>query len=135
MTKYDSTRNDFSAVLNRLKEVLAMPKTTVTRDSAIQRFEFTLDLAWKTTKIFLEEFRGIRCASPKGCFREAFTQGLIDHDPFWLDLVDLRNDTVHTYKEELAESVFAQLSRAVEYFDLLQKTLEKSASEWSNGAT
>lgn len=124
MTKYEATKADFAAALTRLKEVLALQKTTVTRDSAIQRFEFTLDLAWKTTKAFLEEFRGIRCTSPKGCFKEAFTQGLIDHDPFWLDLVDLRNDTVHTYKEELAESVFAQLPRAVEYFNRLLLQLE-----------
>lgn len=128
MTKYESSKSDFASVLARLKEVLAVPKTAITRDSAIQRFEFTLDLAWKTTKTFLEDSRGIRCASPKGCFREAFAQGLIEHDPFWLDLVDLRNDTVHTYKEELAEAVFAQLSRAVEYFDLLLISLEKESA-------
>lgn len=126
MTKYEALKNDFSSAFTRLNEVLAMPKNTVTRDSAIQRFEFTLDLAWKTTKVFLEEFRGIRCASPKGCFKEAFTQGIIEHDTFWLDLVDLRNDTVHTYKEELAESVFAQLPRAVEYFNALLKQFEKN---------
>lgn len=125
MTKYEASKGDFHSALTRLKEVLALQKTNVTRDSAIQRFEFTLDLAWKTTKTFLEEFRGIRCASPKGCFKEAFAQGLVEHDPFWLDLVDLRNDTVHTYKEELAESVFVQLPRAVEYFDTLLLALEK----------
>ncbi|MBI4600135.1 nucleotidyltransferase substrate binding protein [Candidatus Uhrbacteria bacterium] len=124
MTKYEATKNDFATALARLKEVLALPKTAITRDSAIQRFEFTLDLAWKTTKTFLEEYRGIRCASPKNCFKEAFQQGLIDHDPFWLDLVDLRNDTVYTYKEELAESVFRQLPRALEYFDKLFAQLE-----------
>lgn len=125
MTKYEALKNDFSSALTRLKEVLAMPKDTVTRDSAIQRFEFTLDLAWKTTKEFLEKFRGVRCASPKGCFKEAFAQGIIEHDPFWLDLVDLRNDTVHTYKEELAERVFSQLPRAVEYFNALFVKFDK----------
>lgn len=125
MTKYESSKSDFVSALMRLKEVLAIPKTAVTRDSAIQRFEFTLDLAWKTTKTFLEDSRGIRCASPKGCFKVAFAQGLIEHDPFWLDLVDLRNDTVHTYKEELAESVFAQLPRSVEYFDRLTSCAQR----------
>lgn len=128
MTKYEASKGDFSSALTRLKEVLALPKTNITRDSAIQRFEFTLDLAWKTTKTFLEEFRGIRCTSPKGCFKEAFAQRIIDHDPYWLDLVDLRNDTVHTYKEELAESVFVQLPRAVEYFDRLLFVLENDKS-------
>ena len=124
MTKYTAIRKDFSTALTRLKEVLAMEKTSVTRDSAIQRFEFTLDLAWKAVKTFLEESRGIRCTSPKECFKEAFQQKLIDHDPFWLDLVDLRNETVHTYKEELAESVFGKLPRAAEYFEILLKNLQ-----------
>lgn len=127
MTKYDAVKNDFVSALGRLKEVLLIPKTAITRDSAIQRFEFTLDLAWKTAKVFLEEFRGIRCSSPKGCFKEAFQQGIIEHDPFWLDLVDLRNDTVHTYKEELADAVFEKLPRAVEYFDTLLVRIEKES--------
>lgn len=126
MTKYDATSADFSAALLRLKEVLAMEKTTVTRDSAIQRFEFTLDLAWKTIKAFLEEYRGIRCTSPKGCLKDAFLERIIEHDEFWLELVDLRNDTVHTYKEELAESVFQKLPKAAQYFDKLIERLTNS---------
>lgn len=125
MTKYASCKADFSTALSRLKEVLALQKTAVIRDSAIQRFEFTLDLAWKTIKTFLEEFRGIRCTSPKGCIKDAFRERIIDHDEFWLTLVDLRNDAVHTYKEELAESVFQQLPKAVEYFDQLLERFER----------
>lgn len=119
MTKYNAQKNDFEKALTRLKEALAADKTDMTRDSAIQRFEFTMDLAWKTVKTFLEEYRGVRCVSPKECLREGFQNGLIDNDPFWLELVDIRNETVHTYKEEMAEEVYAQLPRAAEYFERL----------------
>lgn len=124
MSKYDLVRDDFIKVLARLEESLAQPKTDITCDSSIQRFEFTLDLAWKTVKTYLEEYRGVRCTSPKGCFREAFQEGLIDNDPFWLELVDLRNETVHTYQEALAERVYGQLAKAAEYFNRLADRLK-----------
>ena len=71
MTKFESVAGQFEQALRRMDEVLRMPKTDVVRDSAIQRFEFALDLAWKAVKAFLEEKEGIRCTSPKECFREA----------------------------------------------------------------
>ncbi len=125
MTKYNAVKTDFTTALLRLKEVLVLEKTSVIRDSAIQRFEFTLDLAWKTLKAFLEEYRGIRCTSPKGCLKEAFLQRVIEHDEFWLELIDLRNDTVHTYKEELAENVFKKLPNAVQYFENLLRHMDE----------
>lgn len=115
MTKYEAVRQDFESALTRLREVLAIEKTSITRDSAIQRFEFTVDLAWKTIKTYLEEKKGVRCTSPKGCIQDAFQNGIIVYDEYWLEMIDLRNETSHTYKEALAEEVFAQLPKAAEY--------------------
>lgn len=125
MTKFDAVRQDFINALTRLKEVLAMEKTSVTRDSAIQRFEFTIDLAWKMMKVCLEEKKGVICTSPKGCIQDAFQNGMIAYDEYWLELIDLRNETSHTYKEALAEEVFGQLPKAAEYCEmLLEKMME-----------
>lgn len=125
MTKFESQMIDFEKALNRLKEALATPKNDLIRDSAIQRFEFTLDLAWKTLKSYLEDYRGVRCVSPKECLREGFQNSIIENDPYWLELVDLRNETVHTYKEEVAERVYGNLSRAVGYFEALLNKLSQ----------
>ena len=57
--------------VDRLAEVVAMPKPEVVRDSAIKRFEITFDMSWKTLKAFLQERYGVNVASPK----EAFAQG------------------------------------------------------------
>ena len=109
MTKFESVAVQFEQALKRMDEALRMPKTDIVRDSAIQRFEFALDLAWKAVKAFLEEKEGIRCASPKECFRDAYRYGLIEYSDDWLQFVDMRNETVHTYNQDLAEKIFLEL--------------------------
>lgn len=81
-------------------------------------------MTWKLVKTCLEEKYGVVCHSPKECFREAYRQKMLAYDEFWLELVDMRNETSHTYKEDIAESVFRRLPKAAEYVGLLVKTIE-----------
>lgn len=125
MTKLEVTIGQFEKAAGRLKEVLDLPETDVIRDSAIQRFEFTLDISWKMLKILLEEEKGIICASPKECFREAYRQGIIGYDEDWIKFVDMRNETVHTYNEDIAKRIYDQLPNALSHFEELLKVVRK----------
>lgn len=125
MSKLEAIIKQFEKALKRLDEVLQEPKTSIIRDSAIQRFEFSLDLAWKSVKAFLEERKGIICSSPKDCFREAYHQNLIEYDNVWIEYVDMRNETVHTYKEEVAEKIYAELPETLNNLNHLLKALKK----------
>ena len=127
MTKFTSLLPDFKQALKRLEEVMAVPKTDIVRDSAIERFESCFDLSWKTLKAYLEEAHNVSCVSPKTCFREAYNKNLIkEYDTFWLQLADLRNQTVHTYKMAVAEEVYSQLPKALEHFTQLVKAMEEA---------
>ncbi|MDO9399417.1 MAG: HI0074 family nucleotidyltransferase substrate-binding subunit [bacterium] len=120
MEKLEAIIKQFEKALIRFTEVLDVPESDIVRDSAIQRFEFTLDLSWKMVKAFLEENNGIICRSPKECFREAYQQGIIKYSDDWMNFVDMRNETVHTYKEEIAEEVYSKLPDVLKHFkDLL----------------
>lgn len=77
-------------------------------------------------KAFLEDKKGIICVSPKECFREAYRQGIIDYDEEWIKFVDMRNETVHTYNEEIAEKIYAQLSNALKHFEGLLDAIRKN---------
>lgn len=112
MTKARSLRTDFARTITRLDEALALPKDSIVRDSAIQRFEISFELCWKFLKAYLEEEHYAVCTSPRTCFRSAFMHGVIDNDPFWIDLTVLRNYTVHTYNEQLADYVYSRLAKA-----------------------
>lgn len=125
MSKFESILIDFEQSVNRLQEVLEQPKNEFIRDSAIKRFEIVFDLSWKTLKAFLEEEHNVRCVSPKSCFREAYNKNIITaYDPFWLELANLRNYTVHTYRKAVAEKVYDALPKALTHLETLQKTLK-----------
>ena len=124
MTKLQATIKEFNEAVEELKAVLEKPKDEFMRDSAIKRFELAFDLSWKAIKAYLEE-QGVFCASPVGCFKEAYRQGLIEFDAGWLELTKTRNKTVHTYDEKLAEEVYAELPKALESFDVLCSVFAK----------
>ena len=127
MTAFESLLPDLEKIIKKLEEVLNNPKNDVVRDSAIKRFEICFDLTWKTLKAYLEEKHNVQCFSPKTCFREAYNKEVLkDYDSFWLDLADLRNETAHTYKEPVAEKVYALLPKALEHFKLLLDKLKQN---------
>ncbi|MDP2950949.1 MAG: HI0074 family nucleotidyltransferase substrate-binding subunit [bacterium] len=124
MSKTQSLLIDFEKALSHFAEVLQKEKTDIVRDSAIKRFEFVFDLAWKALKAYLDEERGIICHSPKTCFKEAFQSGIIEHEEFWLKVTDDRNYTAHTYKEVFAEKIYSNLPNALLNFQELFKALK-----------
>lgn len=105
----------FAQAVERLTESLVLPKNDVVRDSAIKRFEIAFDLAWKSLKAFLED-QGIACASPRACFREAFRQNLIVDETIWLEMIEMRNETAHTYNVATAERIFNDLPAVLKSF-------------------
>lgn len=126
MTKFESIFLAMQNAVKRLREVLEQPKNDFMRDSAIKRFEFCFDLSWKTLKAYLEENHNVQCLSPKTCFREAYNKSIIsEYDNFWLKLADLRNESVHTYNQELAEKLYMALPEALVKFESLLENLKK----------
>jgi nucleotidyltransferase substrate binding protein (TIGR01987 family) len=80
---------------------------------AIQAFEFTYELAWKTIKRLLER-EGVLVRSPREAFREAAALKMISEPEAWFRFIDARNETVHTYVQEARDRVletFDEFSR------------------------
>ena len=111
----------FSLALGRLGAALAQPKTEWTRDAAIQRFEFTFELAWKSVARIAQR-EGLPCPSPRQAFRTAKRLEWIEDDGAWLDMLDDRNRMSHTYDGATAETIFARLP---EYVKILAALLAR----------
>ena len=72
-----NTRLDsgFSA-LDKLEEALRLKNpSSLERDGAIQRFEFTFESFWKAARVWLEVSEGFSCNSPRGCIRTLARSG------------------------------------------------------------
>jgi len=123
--KLEKLTKDLERILLKLEEVLSLEKSEINRDSAIKRFEIAFDIAWKTLKTYLEEKYGIICKSPKGCIREAFTQGLIEYNDDWLKIVDLRNSTAYIYSEYMADEVYEELPKVLVYLKTLYNKMRE----------
>jgi nucleotidyltransferase substrate binding protein (TIGR01987 family) len=53
--KFDNLLIQLKEAYARFEEVMQEKKTMIVRDSAIQRFEFTFELVWKTLKAYLQK--------------------------------------------------------------------------------
>lgn len=96
------------------------------KEGIIQRFEFTHELAWKVMKDFLEYegFQGL--VGSRSSTREAFNKNLITHGQEWMNMVDSRNETVHTYNPKILELEFSKIIDTylplIEEFSIKMKT-------------
>jgi len=94
---------EFKKAVFRLNEAIQQEKNDFLRDSVIQRFEFSIELAWKTAK----KVMGTSTSAPKDIIREMAQAGYISDVELWLKSIDMRNLSSHTYKEDLAEDVYS----------------------------
>ena len=106
----------------RLKEAVERARDDLDRDGVIQRFEFSVELFWKTLKKVLE-YNKVECYSPRDCVKKAFRYGMIDDDEIVLDMLEDRNRSSHIYDEEEAVRIFERISKV--YVNVLEKMIEE----------
>lgn len=116
--------------LVRLNKALASLKngykknpSELERDGIIQRFEYTLELCWKTSKKVLFS-NGIEIDTPKNVVREMGQLNWISNPEAWIDYIDKRNETSHMYNEDVAIKIFSVINNFIIDAELLIHTLE-----------
>ena len=107
--------------IDSLRDILAQPVTPYVRDGAIQRFEYTFELSWKTLQRRLKQ-DGLDVGSPKQVFRAGQQAGYVKDVESWFAFLKLRNLTVHTYNEDVADEVYAA---AIAFLPFAQALLEE----------
>ena len=120
---------NLGAALGRLREALQEPETNpLAVDGTIQRFEFVIELFWKTLKRLLAA-EGIQTDTPREAIQQAFQVNWLKDETAWLQMLKDRNETLHIYNEAAARRIYNHVK---EYFPELEKTfnfLRKRFSE------
>ncbi|MEO6150131.1 MAG: HI0074 family nucleotidyltransferase substrate-binding subunit [Mucilaginibacter sp.] len=95
---------NFEKAFLRLKEALQIDELNeLERNGVIQRFEFTLELCWKTLKDYLEAEGFQFKPTPKETIRQAYSSELIADAQILIDALDIRNDLAHDYSGDKFE--------------------------------
>jgi nucleotidyltransferase substrate binding protein (TIGR01987 family) len=115
----------FERAVERLREGVDRAREQLERDGTIQRFEFSVELLWKTLRRFLLA-RGINVSTPRESLEEAFRVGWLDEETVFLDMLTDRNRTSHLYSDKVADEIFSRIRS--DYVGALEKILERLRS-------
>lgn len=70
----------------------------------VQFFEVSFELAWKLMKDYLIA-QGYDVKSPREAIKTAFDYGLISDGALWIDALEKRNLSSHTYDESILDEL------------------------------
>lgn len=122
--RFEVARTQYNRALDRLHEVVALDETDIIRDSLIQRFEFTYELAWKCMFYWMRNQGEMVPEMQKPIIAVAFRCELISDPKVWEDIKDQRDETSHTYNEAKAVFVSAFVRvHALAAFDARRRRL------------
>lgn len=96
------------------------------KQGLIQSFEFTHELAWNVMKDFAEDQGITDIRGSKDATRYAAKVSLINDAHIWMQMIPNRNKTTHTYNEETANEIFAEImSNYYQEFVLFEKKMNE----------
>jgi nucleotidyltransferase substrate binding protein (TIGR01987 family) len=102
--------SNFEKAYLLLKEALAKDSLSdLEKEGAIQRFEYTFELAWKTLKDYMAE-RGIVVNFPTEVIKEGFKFEVIKEGEKWIEMLKARNTTVHEYNQDKFNEIFNNIA-------------------------
>ena len=100
------------------------------KEGTAQRFEFTVELVWKTLKDYLEH-DGVQLTSvtPKSVIKAAFAARLIPDGQVWIDILEQRNLLSHTYDQRLLTEGLNEIhTRYLPALEQLQTFLQEQSA-------
>ena len=104
---------NFGKAIALLQEAVNLTKerslTQLEEQGLIQRFEFTHELAWNVLKDYFEDQGNTLITGSRDATREAFNKSLIEDGEGWMEMIKSRNQSSHTYNEEVAEEIIDKI--------------------------
>jgi len=110
---------NYTKALDYLEQALQIPNPDIVQKAGIiQFFEMSFELAWNMVKDYLEEQGFIDVKSPRAALKKAFEINILENGHAWMDLLQDRNLTVHTYNEQKATDMEQLIKK--KYFPILK---------------
>lgn len=85
------------------------PLTELEKQGLIQAFEFTHELAWNVMKDYFAWQGTVDITGSRDASRESFSKGLVEDGEGWMEMIRSRNQTSHTYNEDVANEIAGRI--------------------------
>ena len=117
----------FEKANNTLQKVFIEQKnfSELEKDWVIQRFEYTVEIWWKTLKKVLEYLKLDFTPSPREIIRESYKLDFINSLELWEEFLDIRNQMSHVYSDYYSKDNFdfikINCSKITDTIEILKK--------------
>ena len=109
--RFQNFEKSLNVFQRRVDECVANPKGSEYYEAfhmaLIQSFEILIELSWKTLKDYLENEGYDDVQNGKKTIRQAFRDEIIRDGETWMEALEKRNLTSHTYQDEILEEMTA----------------------------
>jgi len=120
--RFDNVKKAFGQLAKFIKKG---ELSELEQQGLIQSFKYTYELAWKTLKDYFERQGETDIHGSRDAFRLAFRYGLIEDGETWMDMIESRTLTAHTYNEDIAKDIADKIfNRYFPEFQALQTKME-----------
>lgn len=121
---------NYSKALRQLESAVTLSRerdlSDLEEQGLIQAFEFSHELAWNVMKDYFLFQGNSNITGSRDASREAFQVGLVSDGDGWMEMLKSRNQTSHTYNEDIASDIANKIKNR--YFDLFLDFEQKMKS-------
>lgn len=116
---------------NTLERIIQTAHSEAEKMGVVQAFEICYELSWRIMKKILR-FRGVEAGAARDVFRESARLKLLNDAEKWFEYLKKRNITVHAYREEILDELFANTAQEfLKDLNYLLVQLEKQVPDYA----
>ncbi len=125
-TRWEQRFANYKKALSQLEKFISKGELNEFEEQGlIQAFEYTHELAWNVLRDYLRAQGNAGIHGSRDATREAFKLDLIQDGDVWMDMIQDRNRTSHTYNKATADLIAENITKR--YFSLfiaLRETMQ-----------
>jgi nucleotidyltransferase substrate binding protein (TIGR01987 family) len=113
--RWQQRLGNYAQALQKLTDAVELanqrPLTPLEQQGLIQAFKFTHELAWNVMKDYFYWQGNAGITGSRDATRDAFAKAIVDDGEGWMEMIKSRNQSSHTYNQQIAEQIAEQVVR------------------------
>ena len=105
-TRWKQRFSNYEDAVNMLQEFVDKGELNKFEEQGlIQCFEYTYELAWNVMRDYFTYQGSVKITGSRDAIKMAFNNGLIEDGENWMNMIEDRIKSVHTYNQETADKI------------------------------